>query len=100
MGLINKQQTTGSNMTRPAVKTTTLPLNKAKTERLEKTLPQGWDVERVNRLLKNYSPLIHNEFNHYQDENESHVRMNVMKIPVELVPAVRELIAKHGRCDS
>jgi hypothetical protein len=56
--------------------------------------PPGWDVERVNRVLA-----------HYEHQTEEAVAedkaayetagQTVMEIPTEIVPAVRELIAKH-----
>ena len=59
--------------------------------------PQGWDEERVRRVLA-----------HYEEQTEAEVvaedeavfedqTQTVMEIPTELVPAVRELIARHGR---
>ena len=41
--------------------------------------PPGWDEERVRRVLA-----------HYEDQTQT-----FMEIPNELVPVVRELIAKH-----
>lgn len=59
--------------------------------------PPGWDEERVRRVLA-----------HYEGQTEAAVvaedeaafegrTQTVMEIPTELVPAVRELIARHGR---
>jgi len=56
--------------------------------------PAGWDEARVRRVLE-----------HYEDQSEEEAvaedeaafeapTHTVMEIPVELVPAVRELIAK------
>ena len=58
--------------------------------------PPGWDEERVQRVLA-----------HYEDQTEAEAlaedeaaledpARTVMEVPRELIPAVRELIAKHG----
>jgi hypothetical protein len=58
--------------------------------------PPGWDEERVQRVLA-----------HYEDQTEAETlaedeaaledpARTVMEVPRELIPAVRELIAKHG----
>jgi hypothetical protein len=57
--------------------------------------PPGWDEERVKRVIS-----------HYEDQSEEEAvaegeaafedeGLAVMEIPKELVPAVREMIAKH-----
>jgi len=57
--------------------------------------PPGWDENRVGRVIA-----------HYEQQNEQEAvaedeaafedgTFAVMEIPKELVPAVRELIAKH-----
>jgi len=58
--------------------------------------PDGWDEQRVRRLLEHYESQSEEEAlaedeAAYEDRTQS-----VMGIPVELVPAVRQLIAKHG----
>jgi hypothetical protein len=58
--------------------------------------PPGWDEERVQRVLA-----------HYEDQTEAEAlaedeaaledpARTVMEVPRELIPTVRELIAKHG----
>jgi hypothetical protein len=52
--------------------------------------PQGWNKERVARILAHYEA---------QREDEAALRaigQTVMVVPSELVPAVRALIAKRG----
>jgi hypothetical protein len=59
-------------------------------------LPDGWDDERVRRVI-----------NHYEQQGEADALIEdeagvessetVMSVPRELVPKVRELIAKHNR---
>lgn len=57
--------------------------------------PPGWDENRVKKVLEHYES---------QSEDEAVVEdeaafeasdQTVMEIPTELVPQVRELIAKH-----
>lgn len=53
--------------------------------------PSGWDEERVRRVLA-----------HYEEQTEEEAvaedkTQTIMEIPTQLVPAVRELIAKHQR---
>lgn len=58
-------------------------------------LPAGWDERRVQRVLEHYDGQTEDEA---VDEDERALEDNshtVMKVPRELVPAVRELIARH-----
>ena len=57
--------------------------------------PEGWDEERVRRVLAHYegqteAEAVAEDEAAYEDRTQT-----VMEIPVELVGAVRELIAKH-----
>ena len=57
--------------------------------------PPGWDKERVKRVLAHYeeqteAEAIAEDEAAFEDQSQT-----VMEIPRELVPAVRELIAKH-----
>jgi len=57
--------------------------------------PQGWDEQRVRKVLEHYEEQTEDEAvaedeAGYEDQTESTVQ-----VPVELLPAVRELIAKH-----
>ncbi len=59
--------------------------------------PEGWDEDRVRRVLEHYEQQTEHEAvaedeAAYEDQTQSAV-----EVPVELVPAVRELIAKHKR---
>ena len=59
--------------------------------------PEGWDEERVRRVLAHYEEQTDDEAvaedeAAYEDQTQS-----VVEVPVELVPAVRELIARHKR---
>ena len=57
--------------------------------------PEGWDEERVRRVLTHYEEQTEDEAvaedeAAYEDRTQS-----IVEVPVELVPAVRELIARH-----
>ena len=59
--------------------------------------PEGWDEQRVRRVLEHYEHQTEDEAvaedeAAYEDRTES-----LVQVPVELVPAVRELIAKYKR---
>ncbi|MGH8615060.1 MAG: hypothetical protein ACREYF_24320 [Gammaproteobacteria bacterium] len=57
--------------------------------------PPGWDEERVRRVLLHYQSQTEEE-TVAEDEAAFEVAdQTVMEIPTELVPKVRELIAKH-----
>ncbi|HBB88212.1 MAG TPA: hypothetical protein DC047_11400 [Blastocatellia bacterium] len=62
-----------------------------------KKFPHGWDESRVNKLLSHYKAQTEEEAVAEDEaafENEAEV---VMGVPRKLVPAIRELIAKHQR---
>lgn len=57
--------------------------------------PPGWDKERVAKVLKHYESQTEEES---VAEDEAAFEMEgqtMMEVPTELVPAVRELLAKH-----
>jgi hypothetical protein len=57
--------------------------------------PPGWDEERVQRVLAHYEGQSDAEA---ADEDERALEdsgQTVMEVPRALVPAIRELIAKH-----
>ena len=57
--------------------------------------PSGWDEDRVRRVLAHYEQQSPEEA---VAEHEAAFVENdetVMKVPHDLVPAIRELIAKH-----
>jgi hypothetical protein len=57
--------------------------------------PPGWDKERVARVLKHYDSQTEEEA---VAEDEAWFEMDgqtMMEVPTELVPAVRELLARH-----
>ncbi len=56
--------------------------------------PPGWDEGRVQRLLAHYEGQTEEEAV-AEDEASFESSETVMNVPRELVPVVRELIAKH-----
>ncbi|MCZ7382618.1 MAG: hypothetical protein O8C64_13735 [Candidatus Methanoperedens sp.] len=57
--------------------------------------PKGWDEERVKRVLSHYEKQTEDEAV-AEDEAAYEARTRTaMDIPVQLVPEVRKLIAKH-----
>lgn len=61
----------------------------------ENKFPPGWDEERVQSVIAHYEQQTENEAVAEDEaafEDESSI---LIEVPIELVPAVRELIAKH-----
>lgn len=59
-------------------------------------LPEGWDDEKVRRVIAHYEQQ-GEEDALIEDEAGVESSETVMSVPRELVPKVRELIAKHNR---
>lgn len=57
--------------------------------------PQGWDQGRVERLLKHYDSQSDDEAVAEDEASWESTTSTTMEVPVELVAAVRELIAKR-----
>lgn len=57
--------------------------------------PPGWDEARVRRVLAFYEAQSEDEAVAEDEAVFEKQTQTIMKIPVELVPAVRELIGKH-----
>jgi hypothetical protein len=58
--------------------------------------PAGWDEERVRRMLEHYENLTEEEAVAEDEASFEDRTQTVMEVPVDLVPAVRELIAKRS----
>ena len=58
--------------------------------------PKGWDEERVRRTLQNYEDQTQEEAVAEDEASFEDRTQMVMEVPVELVPAVRQLIAKRS----
>ena len=57
--------------------------------------PPGWDEARVNRVLAHYEAQTEEEAVAEDEAAFEDQTQTTMEVPLELVPAVRELIAKH-----
>jgi hypothetical protein len=57
--------------------------------------PTGWDEERVRRVLEHYETQSDGEAVAEDEAAYEATTHTAMEVPVELVPAVRELIAKR-----
>ena len=56
--------------------------------------PVGWDEDRVRRVLEHYEEQSDEEAV-AEDEAAFEVTHTAMQVPVDLVPAIRELIARR-----
>lgn len=66
----------------------------------EDKFPLGWNAERVQQLLAHYEKqteekAVAEDEAIFEDQTQA-----VMEIPLELVPAVRKLLAKHSGSDA
>lgn len=57
--------------------------------------PKGWDEERVKRVLEHYENQTEIEAVAEDEAAWEDSAQTFVKVPVELVPAVRELLAKR-----
>lgn len=57
--------------------------------------PPGWDEERVKRVLVHYESQTEEEAVAEDEVAFEAADQTIMEVPTELVPKVRELIAKH-----
>jgi hypothetical protein len=61
----------------------------------EKKLPQGWDETRVRRVLDHYESQTDDAAAAEDQDAFESTTHTAMEVPVELVPEVRNLIAKR-----
>jgi hypothetical protein len=57
--------------------------------------PPGWDKQRVRKVIAHYEAQTEDEAVAEDEAILQDQSQAVMEIPMELVPVVRELIAKH-----
>jgi len=57
--------------------------------------PKGWDEERVLQVLRRYDQQSEEEAVAEDEAAFEDPTQTVIEVPRELVPAIRELIAKH-----
>ena len=58
--------------------------------------PPGWDEERVQSVVAYYEQQTEDEAVAEAEEALQNEASQLIEVPIELVPAVRELIAKHA----
>lgn len=63
----------------------------------QKAFPPGWDEARVQRVLEHYESQSDEEAVAEDEAAAEDSADTLMAVPKPLVPAVRELIAKHQR---
>lgn len=63
----------------------------------QKNFPTGWDEARVRRVLEHYESQSEEEAVAEDEASAENAAGTLMEVPKTLVPAVRELIAKHER---
>jgi len=61
----------------------------------ESKYPPGWDEERVRRVLQHYEAQSDEEAVAEDEAAYEATTHTVMDVPVDLVPVIRELIAKR-----
>lgn len=61
----------------------------------ESKFPPGWDEKRVQRVLAHYESQVDDEAVAEDEAAYESTDHTTMEVPIELVPAVRELIAKR-----
>jgi len=57
--------------------------------------PPGWDEQRVRRVLEHYETQTDEQA--VAEDEATLTASTVMDVPADLVPKVRELIAKHKK---
>lgn len=57
--------------------------------------PEGWDEERVGRVLEHYDSQSDEESVAEDEDRLDSSKHTVMEVPAELVPGVRSLIARQ-----
>ncbi len=58
--------------------------------------PPGWNEEKVQSVIAYYDQQTENEAVTEAEEALQNESSMLIEVPIELVPAVRELIAKHA----
>ena len=59
--------------------------------------PEGWNEERVNKIITHYEQQTEEEAVAEDEAAFEDQTQTVMEIPKELIPMVRELIAKYQK---
>ena len=64
-------------------------------KKTENEFPPDWDDDRVREVLDYYESQTDEEAAVEDDQAFEDSTQTTMEVPIELVPAVRELIARH-----
>lgn len=64
-------------------------------KKTENRFPVGWDEERVRRVLAHYESQSEEEAFAEDEAAWDDPTRTTMEVPTELVPQIRELIARH-----
>ena len=64
---------------------------------VQNRFPEGWDEERIRMVLEHYENQTEDEAVAEDEAGYEARRDSIVEVPIELVPAVRELIARHKR---
>lgn len=59
--------------------------------------PPGWDEQRVRRVLEHYEQRTDDQANAEDEAAFEDTTQAVMEVSKEMVPTIRELIAKHKK---
>jgi hypothetical protein len=70
-------------------------LQEEKEKMKQSKFPPGWNSERVKRVLAQYESQSEEEAVAEDEAAFEALGQTVMEVPTELVPTIRELIAKH-----
>ncbi len=62
--------------------------------------PPGWDEQRVRRVLEHYEQQTDEQAVAEDEAAYEDSAQTLMEVPTDLVPTIRELIAKHKRSQS
>ena len=62
----------------------------------ESHFPPGWDAERVRSVLEYYESQTEDEAVEEHEAAYEDPKYTMMAIPKDLVPAVSEILSKHG----
>ncbi len=61
----------------------------------QSNFPTGWDEKRVQKVLEHYEQQSEEEAIAEDESSFEDQTQTVMEVPNDLVPAIREMIAKH-----
>ena len=61
----------------------------------KKRFPAGWDESRIQQVLDHYETQSDEEAMVEDDAAHESITHTAVEVPVDLVPEVRELMAKH-----